>query len=499
MQSGYRMALAALFSGICLSSPQAQKLTDSTFISMVPSGFPVGFDLLTQGNRQYVAYYDSSHAMVVASRRLDSAGFTRNVLPSKVAWDTHNYITMELDGQGHLHVSGNMHVSPLDYYRTTVPGDVNSLVKVPNMVLASHETKVTYPHFLKMPSGEFYFLYRQGSSGDGVWYVDKYDSKPSMRAWSAVYGGGPLFSNAGSVNAYFTGPTLGPDGRYHFAYLWRDTPDASTCHDISYIRSKGSNLDAWETVSGESLTLPISMDDSNAIVDRAPIHAGLINSSMALGFDTKNRAIVSYHKYDAAGISQVYNSRWSEAERKWIVVQASDWKDYKWDFGGGGSIPNEIAVSGVQAIDGKLVQTWTHSKFGGGTWTLDENTLKPLAPAKKTAAGPMAAMGFDLKTHMQWTRGEGQDPNVRYAIRWQTLLANRDVAPDTIPPDSRLMLLKYTGYADALVRLPKAVGKAGRAGMKVRRGRAVFERNDVGVEIEAEYDGRGRVGGRTHE
>ncbi len=34
----------------------------------------------------------------------------------------------------------------------------------------------------------------------------------------------------------------GPDGRYHMAWLWRDTGDAGSCHDLCYTRS----ADHWE-------------------------------------------------------------------------------------------------------------------------------------------------------------------------------------------------------------------------------------------------------------
>ena len=40
-------------------------------IDTVPSWFPVGFSLLTHEGRQYVAYYNAKHEMIVASRNLD--------------------------------------------------------------------------------------------------------------------------------------------------------------------------------------------------------------------------------------------------------------------------------------------------------------------------------------------------------------------------------------------------------------------------------------------
>ena len=96
-------------------------------IAEVPSGFPVRFCLLTSGNHQYVAYYDEQRRMTVASRTLGSEQWRYQALPSEVGWDSHNYITMAMDGEGHLHVSGNMHVDPLLYFRTEKPEDISTL------------------------------------------------------------------------------------------------------------------------------------------------------------------------------------------------------------------------------------------------------------------------------------------------------------------------------------------------------------------------------------
>jgi len=102
------------------------KVEESLDISTVPAGFPVGFCLLTQGHRQYVAYYDAKRRMTVASRTLKENKWQYQVLPSKIGWDSHNYITMTIDDEGYLHLSGNMHCVPLIYFRTTKPWDITT-------------------------------------------------------------------------------------------------------------------------------------------------------------------------------------------------------------------------------------------------------------------------------------------------------------------------------------------------------------------------------------
>lgn len=107
------------------------QITERVDVGQVPSGFPVGFSLLTHDKRQYVAYYDAEHRMTIATRTTDRRDWQRHTLDSKVGWDSHNFITMTVDSDDHLHVSGNMHAVPLIYFRTEKAGDITTLQRLP--------------------------------------------------------------------------------------------------------------------------------------------------------------------------------------------------------------------------------------------------------------------------------------------------------------------------------------------------------------------------------
>ena len=117
--------------GMIVAGPTARgarfKVEESLDVGRVVSDFRVGFSLLTDAatNSQYVAYYDDQRQMTVAMRSLDSKKWQYQTLPSKVGWDSHNYITMAVDSRGNLHVAGNMHVVPLVYFVTTTPGETS--------------------------------------------------------------------------------------------------------------------------------------------------------------------------------------------------------------------------------------------------------------------------------------------------------------------------------------------------------------------------------------
>jgi hypothetical protein len=83
--------------------------------------------------------------------------------------------------------------------------------------------------------------------------------------------------------------------------------------------------------------------------------------------------------------------------------------------------------------------------------------LLPAGPAPKVAVpAAIAAALPELADKTAWDRGATDEPGVRYALRWRTLPANRDVAPDSIPPDSRLLLLKYRERATSVEAIPSA-------------------------------------------
>ena len=418
--------------------PKPWKLADSVDVAPVWSGHTVGFALLTDGDQQFVAYYDAQRRLTVASRRLGSAEWTSKVLPTSIKWDSHNYVTMAFDSEGQLHVSGNMHCVPLIYFRTTRPRDVTSLEQIPSMV-GEQEDRCTYPRFLAGAKGELIFTYRDGSSGNGnqIWNV--YD--PASKQWSRLLDT-PLFSGEGKRNAYFTGPIQDEQGMFHVCWVWRETSDCSTNHDLCYARSP--DLVHWEKSDGTPLELPITLASAE-VVDPVPQGGGIINGNTKVGFDAEGRVILSYHKHDGNGYTQAYNAR--RGKDGWDISQASDW-DYRWEFKGGGSIPFEIRVGSVSVTDGGvLVQTQSHAKRRGGRYQLDPETLKPVGPAPREPGSPPGLGRVESQfPGMQIRRANdlGQkEEGVRYLMQWETRPPNRDRPyPGDLPPPSMLRVFK---------------------------------------------------------
>jgi hypothetical protein len=407
-------------------------------IASVWAGHPVRFDLLTQGDRQVVAYYDADRYMTVASRALPDGDWQVARLPSQIDWDSHNYVTLAMDANSQIHVAGNMHAAPLVYFRTSRPLDVSTLTRVPFMV-GHQEDLITYPRFLVGPHGEFLFSYRHGRSGDGDLHVNAYDHETER--WRRFLNA-PLLAGQERRNAYEYGPVRDREGMYHLAWVWRDTPDAATNHTLSYARSR--DLIHWETSRGRQIPLPIVLT-TGEVVDPVPPGGGILNGNVKIGFDSLFRPVVSYHKYDAGGLLQLFNARLEGGD--WKIYQTSAWTS-RWAFGGGGSIELKVRVGRVRVrSDRMLVQTYWHWKEGAGMWRLDPDTLQPLArepiPGQAvldTICGSPRAPG--LHVHIRFGRGDPAGPN-RYLLRWETLSVNRD-RPHTVavgPAELRLYQL----------------------------------------------------------
>jgi hypothetical protein len=407
-------------------------------VTPVWSGHPVGFTLLTEGDYQFAAFYDADRNMTLAQRQLTETTWKFNRLPSKIGWDSHNYVTMTLDQNKYLHVSGNMHCVPLIYFRSEKPLDIMSLVRVDAMT-GNNEKCCTYPQFITGTNKELLFTYRDGKSGNGnqIWNI----YNPGSKTWNRLFDT-PMFDGQGKMNAYFYGPIAGPDRYYHICWMWRNTPDCSTNHDLSYTRSR--DMRHWENSNGKPVTLPITLQ-TGEIIDAAQPGKGLLNPAQIIGFDSKNRIIISYGKYDADGNYQLYNARLEDGI--WTYYQTSDWK-YRWDFKGGGSIIGEISFGAVEIQDGKLVQNFRHVKEGNGRWLLEENTLKPIGKIPSPARFPNEISKIELdfpniESRSAWdlrdrNRTFDHHTDIRYVMKWETLPPNRDKPHPVAPPFSLL-------------------------------------------------------------
>lgn len=430
---------AASGAGAVIHAVSEPEIVEALDIASVWSGHPVGFHLLTHGDRQLAAFYDDRRRLTIAARRLGQTRWDFARLPTSLGWDSHNSVTVAIDLDGHIHVSGNMHRAPLVYFRTSIPLDIQSFQRIPAMV-GRDEQRCTYPEFFRGPSGDLVFTYRDGTSGNGNHILDIYDR--ATRTWRRLLTT-PLLDGQGRRNAYPVGPVAGPDGWWHLVWVWRERPDAAANHDLSYARTR--DLSHWETGAGKPLELPITLATGD-VIDAVPVNGGMINNNTKVGFDSRRRPVIAYHKFDENGNTQLYNARLENGA--WRVYRTSDWR-YRWDFSGGGTLVSEIQVEPVRVeADGTLTQTFSHVRYGTAAFRLDEVTLRPLATIEAPRAQPRDLERVESATpgmRVRWATdtGAGPDRTVQYMLRWETLDANRDQPRASIPPPTTLRLYGF--------------------------------------------------------
>lgn len=408
------------------------------------SDFTVEYALLIK-DKIYVAYYDPEHFITVASREKEGGEWThskpqgewlsdKNRFMHQTEFDSHNYLTLAMDNEGHIHLSGNMHKDKLVWFRSEKRHDIHTLVQ--QTMTGFREESTTYPLFFNGRNGELLFRYRDGESGNGDDIYNRWNE--SGHFWERLIEQ-PLLSGQGLMNAYSRLPVFGPDNFWHMVWMWRDTPHCETCHDLSYARSP--DLLHWFTHDGKPIALPVTQDLGD-IIDPAPVENGLINMSQNIGFDNAGNVLITWHRYDQHGNSQAWIAR--PDNDRWLIKQLSDW-NFRWDFKGTGSIPPDVIIS-APGYDGRhIVVTFSLHNGISGEWWVDENDLTiidtcycdvtPL-PKKYYVAEQCLHPSAEVLILPELYQAQPT-----HFLRWEALPIQRDIASEENIPASALCLI----------------------------------------------------------
>jgi Predicted unsaturated glucuronyl hydrolase involved in regulation of bacterial surface properties, and related proteins len=225
--------------------------------------------IVTHSRTQFAAFYDADGHLVLAQRQLgDDAWQTRRTDHRANTADAHNSVSLAVDGDGFLHVSWGHHNVPLRYARSTAPLSLD--LAAPTAMTGQRESRVTYPQFHLLPDGDLLFLYRDGGSGNGSLLLNRYDT--ATRSWSTVQSN--LIDGEGRASPYWD-LTVDRRGTLHLAWVWRDSPDVASNHDLCYARSTDGGV-TWTKSDGSPLALPLTAANAEYAL-RIPTNSNLIN------------------------------------------------------------------------------------------------------------------------------------------------------------------------------------------------------------------------------
>ncbi len=239
--------------------------------------------LKTVGNQQFVTWYGRhqydanapfNNTIWIGRRTLGSSQwevFRHPTFTANTITDGHDVISYGIDGDGFMHVSWGMHGDAFHYSRSTTPVTGSGpIVLGPDTTMTGRENSVTYPQFLKLPDGDLLFLFREGASGSGDTYLNRWDT--ATKAWDNVHRSGntqlPFIKGTGwtpDYNAYPNMPQLGGDGdELTLTWCWRYNSGSpageegyQTNNNIAFARSTDAGV-TWQRFDGTPYTLPIS-------------------------------------------------------------------------------------------------------------------------------------------------------------------------------------------------------------------------------------------------
>ncbi len=220
---------------------------------------------------QFIAYYDAEGYVIVGKRHLkDTVWQLQKTIYRGNIKDAHNCISIALDGEGYLHMAWDHHNNPLHYCKSVAPLSLELTPQMPMM--GNAENKLSYPEFHKLPNGNLLFLYRDGGSGNGNLVINGYDLK--TKQWSRLQTN--LIDGEGKRNAYWQA-CVDAKGAIHISWVWRESPDVASNHDMNYAVSKDGGH-TWQQSTGEKYQLPISIATAEKIC-AIPQNSGLINQT----------------------------------------------------------------------------------------------------------------------------------------------------------------------------------------------------------------------------
>ena len=287
---------------------------------------------------QYVAFYDSTGHVILAKRELgtDTWDTSKTQYTGNIN-DAHCSISIAVDGDGFLHMAWDHHNNELRYCRSVDSGSLKLGGKT--VMIGNSENDVTYPEFFRLPDGNLIFMYRYGVSGAGNMVINKYIL--AEKKWVRLHN--VLIDGQGQRNAYWQS-CVDKEGTIHVSWVWRETWDVATNHDLCYAKSTDGG-ETWYKSTGEQYTIPITLATAE-YASKIPQKRELINQTSIYADSYGRPYIASYWRPDGSLIPQ-YHLVYLNDSAKWVTLQITDRKK-AFSLSGGGT--KKIPISRPQVM-----------------------------------------------------------------------------------------------------------------------------------------------------
>ncbi len=143
------------------------------------------------------------------------------------------------------------------------------------------------------------FMYRDGGSGQGNLVINTYDVQ--QQQWTQLHAN--LIDGQKQRNAYWQA-CVDARGTIHISWVWRESPDVASNHDMCYARSADGGV-TWQRSTGERYALPITAATAEyaAII---PQKSELINQTSMFADAQGNPYIATYWRDSGSAIPQYH-------------------------------------------------------------------------------------------------------------------------------------------------------------------------------------------------
>lgn len=305
------LTLFLLFS-LTVTSQTLSKIGDGYAQTSVNTTIFRQSSVITHGDYQFAAYYDADGYVVLAKRKLAKKGNDGDWQVQRTQYkgnvrDAHNIISIGIDGDGYIHLSFDHHGHPLRYCKSKQPLSMEFGELQP--MNGNDEKNVTYPEFYNLPDGDLLFAYRSGSSGRGNLVMKRYRLKE--KRWENLHD--VLIDGEKKRNAYWQ-LCVDAQGTIHVSWVWRETPDVATNHDLCYARSKDGGK-TWEKSDGTRYQLPITAATAETAF-LIPQNSELINQTSMTADSQGNPYIATYWRDQDSNVPQ-YRLVWKDLKDNW--------------------------------------------------------------------------------------------------------------------------------------------------------------------------------------
>lgn len=373
-----RLVLLSPFFLLIFAAPVTQALTAAATARIIPlaedayAGSSVNVlagihqTLFTEGVYQYAAYYNADARLILAKRRMGedqwethNTGFSGNVS------DAHNHISLVVDGAGYLHLAWDHHNNKLHYARSKIPGGL--VLGAAQAMVGSLEQSVTYPQFYRLANGDLLFQYRDGGSGNGRLVMNRYSL--SSQRWQRVQDN--LIDGQGQRSAYWD-MALDKQGSLHLSWMWRETPDVATNHDIAYARSDDGGV-TWKSLSGKSLSLPLTQANADYAV-KIPPSSNLMNPPVITA-DNKGRAFIAAYWSPAPKAKPRFHLLYAN-EQQWQLIAGPEAGE-NFNLSGGGTKHPPMSRATLM-VERSWQGTWVHLLYRNHLGQVVVNSLDDL-------------------------------------------------------------------------------------------------------------------------